>query len=109
VVTVGQTGTNVTIQIDGSTSPSLQAVFGTNSFTGIVSGKHIDAIVTGTVQTTRGGCMYTSNGELAANLCGDTLSGDIVYTPQTNGQADCTTMQVAGFSSRQTFAFSRIR
>jgi hypothetical protein len=106
-ITIGQMGTNITIQVDGTTSPSLQAIFGTNSFAGIVRGKHIEASITGTAQTTLGGCVYTSNGELAADLGGETLSGDVIYTPQTNGHADCTSMQVTGCNSRQTFGFTR--
>jgi len=107
MVTVGQTGSNVTINVGGAAGLLLTAGFGTNSFTGTVSGSHIDAAIIGTVSTTRGGCMYTSNGTLAADLNANTLTGAIVYTPQTNGHADCTTMQVTGCSSRQTFALKR--
>jgi hypothetical protein len=107
VFTVEQMGANVAIRVDRLTSPSLQALFGTSSFSGTVSENHIHATLTGTVQTTRGGCVYALNGELGANLGGDTLTGDIVYTPRTNGHADCTSMQVTGCIGKQTFGVTR--
>jgi hypothetical protein len=108
MATVGQTGANVTLQVNGAAGLLLTAGFGTNSFSGTVSGSHIDASIIGTVSTTRGGCVYTSNGTLAADLAGNTLAGAIVYTPQTNGHADCATMSVTGCSSRQTFSMTRV-
>lgn len=107
MATVGQTGSNVTLQVNGPAGLLLTLGFGTNSFAGTASGSHIDASIIGTVTTTRGGCMYTSNGTLAADLAGNTLTGAILYTPQTNGHADCTTMQVMGCSSQQTFSMTR--
>jgi hypothetical protein len=107
MVTIGQMGASVTIQVNGAAGVLLTAGFGTNSFAGTVNGTHIDAHIIGTVQTTRGGCMYTSNGQLAGDLAGDILTGDIVYTPQTNGHPDCTSMFVTGCSSKQTFGLNR--
>src|SRR6185295_13811231 len=94
VFTVEQMGANVTMQVDRLTSPSLEAVFGTSSFSGTVTENHIDATITGTVPITRGSCVYTFDGALGANLGGDILTGDIVYLPRTNGHADCTSMRV---------------
>ena len=107
MVTVAQMGASVSIPVQGAAGLSLLAGFGTNSFAGTVTGAHIDASIIGSVSNTRGGCVYTTNGMLAADLNGDTLSGSITYTPQTNGHADCTTMQVAGCSSQQTFSLTR--
>jgi hypothetical protein len=107
MVTIEQTGPNITIQLNGPASPLLMARFGTNSFAGAVSGTHMAATIIGTVQVTSGGCVYTSNGDLAADLGGDILTGNIIYTPQTNGHLDCTTMRVTGCSSKQTFGFNR--
>jgi hypothetical protein len=107
VLTIDQMGANVTLVVDGLTSPSLQAIFGTNSFAGTVIENHIRATITGMVPATLGGCMYTLNGELAANLGGNILTGNIIYTPQTNGHADCRSMQVTGCISKQTFGFTR--
>ena len=107
MATVAQTGANVSIQVQGAAGLLLQAGFGTNSFAGTVSASHIDAAIIGSVSTTRGGCMYTSNGTLSGDLSGNTLMGTIVYTPQTNNHADCTSMQVTGCSSQQTFSLTR--
>ena len=107
VLTIAQMEANVTMGVDGLTSPPLQAVFGTNSFAGSVIENHIDATITGTVPATLGNCMYTLNGELAANLGGDILTGNIIYTPQTNGHADCKSMLVTGCIGKQTFGFTR--
>ncbi len=107
MVTIGQTGANVTIQVNGAAGLVLTAAFGTNSFAGTVNGTHIAATIIGTVQATRGGCVYTSNGDLAADRAGDILTGDIVYTPQTNGHPDCTSMFVTGCSSKQSFGLNR--
>jgi hypothetical protein len=107
MATVVQTGANVSIRVDGAAGFLLTAGFGTNSFSGTVSGGHIDALIIGQPSTTRGGCMYTSNGNLSADLAGNTLNGTILYTPQTNGNPDCTSMQVTGCSSQQSFALTR--
>ena len=106
-VTIGQVEANVTVHFSGPPGSMLQAVLGTNSFSGIVSGNHVSARIIGTVQATSGDCVYTTNGDLAADLGGNTLSGNIVYTPQTNNHADCTSMQVTGCTSQQTFALNR--
>jgi hypothetical protein len=107
MVTVAQMGSSVSIQVKGAAGLLLTAGFGTNSFAGTVTGSHIDASIIGSVSATRGGCVNTSNGSLAADLAANTLSGTIVYTPQTNGHADCATMMVNGCSSQQSFALNR--
>jgi len=107
MVTVAQTGSSVSIQVQGGAGIALTLGFGTNSFSGTVSGSHIDAGIIGSVPTTRGGCVSTSNGTLSADLATNTLTGTIVYTPQTNGHADCATLLVNGCSSQQTFALNR--
>jgi hypothetical protein len=107
MATVAQTGANVSIQVGGAAGFLLVAGFGTNSFSGSVAGAHIDAAIIGSVMAMRGGCMYTSNGHLAADLSGNALTGTITYAPQTNNHADCTTMGVTGCSSRQDFALNR--
>jgi hypothetical protein len=109
MVSVGQMQASVTIQVDGTVGSMLQARLGTNSFAGVLTGNHINAIITGTVESTLGGCVFTSNGELAADLGGNILSGVIIYTPQTNGHADCASMQVTGCIAKQTFGASRIQ
>jgi len=107
MVTVAQMGSGVSIQVQGTAGIFLLGGFGTNAFAGTVSGSHIDAGIIGSVPTAHGGCVSTSNGTLSADLATNTLTGTIVYTPQTNGHADCATMMVTGCSSQQTFALNR--
>jgi hypothetical protein len=106
-VTIAQTGTNVSIQVTGAAGLLLQLGFGTNAFTGSVKGNQIDALIIGSVQATAGGCQYTYDGSLSANVSGNTLSGSITYTPNTNNQADCNTMSVTGCSRTQSFTMTR--
>jgi hypothetical protein len=106
-MTIGQMNANVTVQVGGLAGSMLQAILGTSSFTGVLIENHINADLTGTVESTRGGCVYTSNAELGADLGGDILTGVIIYTPQTNGHADCATLQVNDCSGKQTFGFIR--
>jgi hypothetical protein len=106
-MTIVQMDANVTVQVDGQAGAVLQATLGTSFFTGFLTGNHIDANIAGTVVATRGGCVYTSNAELGADLGGDILTGVIIYTPQTNGHADCALLQVNGCSGKQTFGVTR--
>jgi hypothetical protein len=107
-VTIVQIGANVTLQMGAFAGDTLETIFGTNVFSGTVSGNHIAATLIGTVRATSGGCIFTTNGDLAANLGGSALSGDIIYTPQTNGHPDCAAI-VTGCSSHQTFGVNRLR
>jgi hypothetical protein len=106
-VIIVQTEASVTIEVDGATGVLLEETFGTHSFKGLVSGRHIGATTVGGAQVTRGGCVFTLNGELSADLAGNILTGVIIYTPQTNGHADCRSLQVAGCNLKQTFGFTR--
>jgi hypothetical protein len=105
--TVAQTAGDVSIQVKGGVGVLLQLGFGTNSFSGSLSGTHIDAHIIGSTQATAGTCQYTFNGGLTADLSGDTLNGTITYTPKTNNDADCSTMNIAGCSRVQNFSLNR--
>jgi hypothetical protein len=107
MVTVAQNGPTVSLQVNGAAGLLLTAAFGTNAFAGTASGNHIDATITGSRSTTRGGCVYTTNGSLSADLNANTLTGSIIYTPLTNSHPDCATMMVTGCSSQQTFSVNR--
>ena len=106
-VTVAQTGSSVSLQVQGAAGLLLQLGFGTNAFSGSVSGGHIDATIIGSVSSTAGGCQYTFDGNLSGDLVGNTLSGTITYTPKTNGNADCTAMGITGCSRVQSFTMNR--
>src|SRR5262245_46145847 len=56
VATVAQTGGNVSIQVQGAAGLLLTLGFGQNSFSGVVSGNHIDALIIGSVQAMQGAC-----------------------------------------------------
>jgi hypothetical protein len=106
-VTVAQTGSSVSIQVQGAAGLLLQIGFGTNAFTGSVTGGHIDAMIIGSVQSAAGACQYTFDGNLKATLAANTLSGTITYTPKTNSNVDCTTMGITGCSRVQSFTMDR--
>jgi hypothetical protein len=107
-VNVVQTSADVSVQVQGAAGLLLlTAGFGTNAFTGSVTGTHIDALIIGSSQVAAGACQYTFNGNLSADLSGDTLTGSIAYTPKTNGNADCTAMGITGCSRSQSFALNR--
>jgi hypothetical protein len=106
-VTIAQTGTNVSIQVQGAAGLLLQLGFGSNAFTGTVSGNHVSALIIGSVQATAGACQYTFDGNLAANAPGNMLTGTITYTPKTNANADCDTMNITGCSRVQSFAMTK--
>ena len=55
----------------------------------------------GTRSTTVAGCTWTINSIMIGTLNGDTLTGDIQYTPSTNGSPDCASIE--GCISRQEF------
>jgi hypothetical protein len=107
-VTIAQSGADVSIQVTGTAGLLLQLGFGTNAFTGSVGGNHVDARIIGSVPATAGGCQYSFNGSLSANVSGDTLSGSITYTPETNDHADCDTMSITGCSRTQSFTMTRV-
>jgi hypothetical protein len=105
--TIAQTNASVSIQVQGAAGALLQLGFGTNAFSGTVAGSHVDALIIGSVQATMGGCQYTFNGTLVADVAGNTLSGTIAYTPKTNGNADCDAMSITGCSRAQSFTMNR--
>jgi hypothetical protein len=107
-VTIAQTGTSVSIQVQGLVAVVLDAVFGTNAFNGSVKGNHIDALIIGSKSATAGSCQYTFNGNLSGDVSGNTLTGSITYTPKTNDNADCTTMSITGCSRVQSFTVTRL-
>src|SRR6266542_3462251 len=89
-ITVAQTGQNVSLRAEGGGALILQAEFGTTSFNGSINGSHVDALIIGSRMAMSGACVYTMNGQLSADLNGNTMTGSITYTPQTNNNADCT-------------------
>jgi hypothetical protein len=102
-----QSGPDISLRLQGGAGLFVTLLLGSDSFNGSVSGTHIDAILIGTTNTTAMGCVYHWVGHLAADLSGNTLTGAITYTPETNGNADCTTQNITGCTRQQTFALTR--
>jgi hypothetical protein len=92
-VTVTQSGSDVTLTVNGLAQFFISGQFGTNVFTGSVDGDSVDLTVQGTMKKTVQACEYTFNGEIEATLDGDTLSGELRYRAATNGNADCGTRE----------------
>jgi len=104
--TATQTDTgNITLQIEGALGTLLELFgFGTRIITGTVSGNHIDAVLVGMTTVTENGCTHKWQGNLSADVNGNTIAGTMVYTPQ-NMTGDCSLFM--GCSRQQTFTMSR--
>ena len=88
-LTIGQSGSTATAEIGGTTGTLADIVFGTRSFTmGSVSGNHIDLRLVGRAGS-MGSCAYTPVLDLSGNISGDTMSGRVVWSYDTNSSADC--------------------
>jgi hypothetical protein len=105
MVTVTQSGANATAIIEGGVGAYVELILGSRSFTGDVRGHQIDLTLVGTRSATMGNCTYTYNAILDGHLDGDTLEGEISYTPQTNDQSDCAAFE--GCASVQGFNGTR--
>src|SRR5258706_14860656 len=89
-ITATQTDTgNITLQINGALGLFVQLGFGTRIITGTVSGSHIEAVLVGMTTVTENGCTHGWQGNLSADVSGNTITGSMVYTPQ-NMTGACT-------------------
>jgi len=88
-MTVNQSGSDVTLVVNGLPGVLVAGVLGTNTFTGSVDGEDVDLKVVGTAPKTIGSCEFTFNGEVIASQDGDTMKGRVEYRAATNGHADC--------------------
>jgi hypothetical protein len=88
-LTIGQSGSAVTGEIGGSTGVAAGVVFGTNQFSmGAVNGNRVDMRLTGRAAS-MGGCAYTPVLDLSGTISGDTMTGSVVWSYDTNSSADC--------------------
>ena len=92
-VTITQSGSSATAVVMGGSGFVLGVLLGTSTFTGTVDGDSMDLRAIGTAAKTMGNCTYTYDGEIAASISGDTITGHINYTTQTNNNTDCATLQ----------------
>lgn len=92
-VTLAQSGSDVTASIQGAIGGYVEAIAGTRTFTGDVSGSHVLAELHGQRSATKDNCTYTVLVTMSANLSGDTLSGTLTYTALTNQDPTCGYLQ----------------
>ena len=104
-LTVTQSGSDVTMIVNGLPGLYVASILGTNTFIGDVDGSDVNLVATGNAPKTSGGCTYTFNGEVIANQEGDSLAGRVEYRAATNGHPDCGTRQSC--VSQQEFNASR--
>ncbi len=104
-LTIMQNGSDVTATLEGITGTFVNGLLGDRVFTGTVSGHDIDVTLYGTRSLSQGNCTYTVNARAQATLTGDTLEGTIEYSPATNGNPDCSTID--GCLSTQAFNGTR--
>ncbi len=103
-VDITQQGSAVTAQVTGGTGLYLEVATGSNTFNGTADGNSLTANLLGTTSQSLGNCSYTWKAVLSAKLNGNALQGTVTYTPQTNGNADCTAMSVQGCTRSQEVA-----
>lgn len=95
----------VTATVGGVTGALVQAILGSNVFTGDVHASRLSLTLFGTRSYTQGDCAYTVNAEVKATLNGDVLGGTIDYHASTNGSPDCGALE--GCTSEQDFNGTR--
>jgi hypothetical protein len=107
-VILTQSGEDVQFQTQGATSIVFLVTFGSTSFSGKIDGSHAEAVIVGSVAGREGTCSYTWTGRVSADLSGDTLTGTLTSTPNTNGDPDCDTQKVTGCSRVTSFNYTRL-
>lgn len=87
--TVTQSGSDVTLEVEGIPGLFVAAQVGSAVLTGEVDGDEIDLERQGTVTKTSMACEYTINARLRATQDADAMSGRVEYRAATNGHPDC--------------------
>lgn len=88
-MTITQNEEAVTASVGGVAGAALDLILASHEFTGTIDDEHMDLRITGERAASMGGCAYTLNADVAADIDGDTLTGTITYRPQTNNSPDC--------------------
>jgi hypothetical protein len=102
---VTQDGTAVTAMLDGLAGVTADIALGSRTFTGTITGSRMSLQLYGTRSHSSGNCTFTYNAAVSAVASGDSISGSLAYSPKTNGNPDCSSID--GCVSRQEFAGSR--
>ncbi len=100
-LTVSQSGESASGFVGGTAGAWLTIVLGSQEFSGAVDGSDVRMTLHGSIPTTVAGCTWTIDAILTGTLTGDTLAGDIQYTPSTNNHDNCAAIE--GCVSRQQF------
>lgn len=103
-LTITQDGSSFTATVTGLAATSLDIYPGAHTFTGTVSGSHLDGTLVGRAAS-MGSCAYTVNIDLDADLDGDVLTGELHWYADTNSSADCG--MYATCSNQQAFNGTR--
>lgn len=104
-VVITQDASAVTATVNGGAGVVLDLVLGSRVYTGSVDGDHLVLEIFGTRSLMMGGCTYTINSVIDAELSGDALTGRIDYRSATNGSPDCGALE--GCLSFQEFNGTR--
>jgi hypothetical protein len=104
--TITQTGSAVSGTAEGLTGVGLDLWLGSHTFTGTVSGSHVDMTLHGNrAMTTSSGCAYTWDARVEGDLTGNALQGTITYSAAAAESAACSEIRMC--RSVQTFVGSR--
>jgi len=87
--TVTQSGSDVTLAVQGVPGVFVAFVLGSSTFTGDVDGSDVNLEIKGVVQNTTGSCEYTYNAKIDASQDGDTMSGRVDYRAAVTDNPDC--------------------
>jgi hypothetical protein len=91
-LTVDQDGRDVTARLGGLAGLFVEAVLGSRTFEGVVSGDRVTLELYGSRSLSEGNCTFTINATVTGTLIGNALSGFIDYTPAHNGNPDCSSI-----------------
>jgi hypothetical protein len=85
---------DVSGKVQGAVGIYIGLLFGTNEFSGRVSGRHIDVVLDSKYPAlTQGQCQYKPQLHLSGDLTGDVLTGTLDLTTSTNHSLDCGTKE----------------
>ncbi len=97
-VTFTQDGSTAQLNIQGLVGAYVALITGSSSIQGTVSGDTFTGEYLGTKAVTQNACSYTVNMKVVATLANNVLSGTLSYTPITNGDPSCGTLNACSNS-----------
>lgn len=87
-VSIVQSGSTVTADVTGAYGTVLDLYYGTHRFTGTVAADHIEMSLVGRAGA-MGTCAYTPVLTLDGTISGDTITGTVAWSFDTNSSAEC--------------------